>query len=45
MDNISIIFNGSNQTIGILLLKFDNYKDMDNFFDYPEKQFKLFIEK
>jgi biotin carboxylase len=37
-------FLGSNQTIGILLLEFDSRKEMDTFFDSPEKYVNLYIE-
>ena len=37
-------FLGSNQTIGILLLEFDSRKEMDTFFDSPERYVSLYIE-
>lgn len=35
-------FNGSNETIGILLLKFVNMNDLDEFFMTPTKYIKIF---
>lgn len=38
-------FLGSNETIGILLLEFNKYSDMDDFFNSPSSYVEVLVEE
>lgn len=38
-------FLGSNETIGILLLEFNKYSDMDDFFKSPSSYVEVLVEE